>query len=67
MSSWESEHRAPQDIEPSCKVNTFHLKEELLLWWMSLSGSSDPIADHIPAIKRLAVTVPLQERRNGSV
>lgn len=45
MSSWESEHRPPQDIESSCKVNTFHLKEELLLWCMSLPGSFNPKTD----------------------
>lgn len=27
---------ALRDIEHSCKVNTFHLNEELPVWWMSL-------------------------------
>lgn len=30
--------RAPQDIEHNCKVNTFHLNEELPVWRRSLSA-----------------------------
>lgn len=52
--SWEWEPAAPQDIEPSCKVNTFHLNgraavlvvDVALRWspsWFSLENVLSPL------------------------